>query len=531
MPHPLRVFGGGSSRVRIPSEMTDLTTFLSHLCLSEAELRKIWWFRGRMYKDFAVPSKSGKPRIISSPDRRLKMLQRMIAPLLNQIYSPRNPVHGFVPDRSVRTNAASHLKSKFVVNLDVERFFPSISENRVAGLLKAVGVDESVSTVVARLCTNQGVLPQGAPTSPVLSNMVCFKLDKELQAIAKAAHCIYTRYADDVTFSSYQPPGGLFAEGVPQTGTFSSDLLAPRLLEAFTNNGFKLNPAKSHYGDKYSRRIVTGLKINSGLNVDRRFVRNIRSALYSIETIGLAPAQKKFEDGYGGKTTLAKHLKGKISWLGSVKGQADPVFRATAARYNLSFPTEPIRVSPTRAQIRERAIWVIEHFEGKFAQGSAFFLKNVGLVTAAHCVEEALGAEIDVYHPSKPSNVFKARVIRHHTHRDLAILDHEIPAHEFFELEMATRAPALGDAMTAAGYPGYGPGDSLNVRSGHISSFAVKSAVPLIEVTQKLTQGMSGGPVLDTDDRVAGVIHKGGPEEGRDFAVHIDALIAWLDGR
>ncbi|MFD1745025.1 reverse transcriptase domain-containing protein [Rhizobium helianthi] len=528
MPHPLLAFGGVSFRVRIPTEMVDLPTFLGHLCLSEAELRKIWWFRGRMYTNFSIPSKSGKARKISAPDRRLKMLQRTIAPLLDQVYSPRNPVHGFVPDRSVKTNATAHLRSKFVVNLDVERFFPSISENRVAGLLRAVGVDKDVAAVVARICTNQGVLPQGAPTSPVLSNMVCFKLDKELQAIAKATRCIYTRYADDITFSSYQPPGGLFAEGIPPTGNFPLEVLSPRLIEAFTNNGFKLNPTKSHYGDKHSRRIVTGLKINSGLNVDRCFVRNIRATMYSIETLGIALAQKKFEVEHGGTCDLGHHLKGNISWLASVKGQADPIFRAIAARYNASFPTQPIKVSPTKAQFRSRAVWVIEHFEGKFAQGSAFFLKDVGLVTAAHCIEEAVGHEIDVYHPSKPSNVFKARVRKHHTIRDLAILDHDVPSHEFFELEMATKAPALGDAVAAAGYPHYGPGDSLNVRSGHISSFSVKSAVPLIEVTQKLTQGMSGGPILDVDERVVGVIHKGGPEEGRDFAVHIDALLVWL---
>lgn len=84
---------------------------------------------------------------------------------------------------------------------------------------------------------------------------------------------------------------------------------------------------------------------------------------------------------------------------------------------------------------------------------------------------------------------------------------------------------------SGSAYPDYGPGDSLNVRSGHISSFKEKSAVQLIEVTQKLTQGMSGGPLLDDDGRVAGIIHKGGPQEGRDFAVHINALIAWLDDR
>lgn len=481
-----------------------------------------------MYRDFPVPSKSGKPRIISAPDRRLKMLQRTIAPLLDQIYSVRNPVHGFVPDRSVKTNATSHLKSKFVVNLDVERFFPSISENRVAGLLKAVGVDESVAAVVARLCTNQGVLPQGAPTSPVLSNMVCFKLDKELQAIAKEAHCIYTRYADDVTFSSYQPPSKLFDEGIPPTGNFDPDVLSPKLIEAFTNNGFKLNPTKSHYGDKHSRRIVTGLKINSGLNLDRRFVRNIRSTLYSVEVLGLNAAQNKFEKDYGGRCALALYLKGKISWLGAIKGQSDPIYRGIAARFNRSFPTLPIKVTPTRDQVRGRAVWVLEHFHGSFAQGTAFFLKGVGLVTAAHCVEEALGEEIAVYHPSKPSNSFLVRVKQHHSVRDLAILEHSIPSNEYYELEMTNKALGQGDTLAAAGYPDFAPGDNLNIRSGHISSFKIRSDVPLVEVTQKLTQGMSGGPVLDSDDMVVGIIHKGGPEEGRDFAVHIDALTAWL---
>ena len=528
MPNPFAMFSGGSLRVKVPPEMATKAGFLKHLCMSEAELRKIWWFRSRMYKDFEISKKAGKTRLISAPDRRLKMLQRAIVPLLDQIYSPRNPVHGFVENRSVKTNAASHLRSKFVINLDIERFFPSISENRISGLLKALGVNGDVAAIVGRLGSNQGSLPQGAPTSPVLSNMICFRLDKELQAIAKAAHCIYTRYADDLTFSSYQPLGTLFAGGVPPTGNLSPDLLTPRLIAAFTNNGFKLNPSKAHYGDRNSRRIVTGLKINEGLNVDRRFVRNVRSTLFSVETLGVAAAQKKFEDDYGGKCEIARYLKGKISWIGSVKGQSDPVFRATAARFNTAFPTQPIKFQATRAEIRSRAVWVLEHTEGDWAQGSAFFLKDVGLVTAAHCVQDALDAEIDVYHPTRPSNVFKVKVKKHHKIRDLAVLEHTIPSNEFYELDMTNKTYFVGDTLRAVGYPGFALGDGLNVRSGHISSFSVKSGVPLIEVTQKLTQGMSGGPVLDEDDLVAGVIHKGGPDEGRDFAVHVDALKAWL---
>lgn len=529
MPHPLNVFGRVSLRVKIPPEMASKADLLQYLCLSEAELRKIWWFRSRMYKDFNISVKPGKSRLISAPDRRLKMLQRALVPLLGEIYSPRKPVHGFVRDRSVITNAASHLKSKFVINLDIERFFPSISENRVIGLLKALGVDEDVSSIIARLCSNQGTLPQGAPTSPVLSNMICFRLDKEMQVIAKAAHCIYTRYADDITFSSYQPLSALFAAGVPSTGNFAPDLLAPQLLAAFINNGFKVHPDKTHYGDRHSRRIVTGLKVNSGLNVDRRFVRNVRSTLFSIETTGLAAAQKKFDDHYGGRRDIARFLRGRISWIGNVKGQSDPVYRSIATRFNASFPMQPIMVLPTRTEIRRRAVWILEHAHGEWAQGSAFFLKDVGLVTAAHCVQDAIGKEIDVYHPTKPANIFKVKVKKHHKIRDLALLEHSIPSNEFYELEMTNTTYVIGDVLTAAGYPGFAPGDGLNERLGHISSFSVKSGVPLIEVTQKLTQGMSGGPVFDDNDLVAGVIHKGGPDEGRDFAVHIDALTAWLD--
>jgi len=272
--------------------------------------------------------------------------------------------------------------------------------------------------------------------------------------------------------------------------------------------------------------MVTGLKINELLNVDRRYVRNIRAALYSVETLGKAAAQKKFESDHGGTSNLGKHLEGKISWLRHIRGQSDPVFRAIAIRFTNAFPENKIEVAPTAAEVRDRAVWVVEHFEGDMMQGSAFFLKDVGLVTAAHCVE---GVElVEVYHPSKPANKFTAKVIKRDEARDLAILEHTIPVTEYFELERSIRAVMVGDKLTALGYPGFGPGDKLNVRDGTVSSLPVKSAVKLIEVTQKLSQGMSGGPLLDSDEAVAGIIHKGGPDEGRDFAIHIEMLNDWL---
>jgi RNA-directed DNA polymerase len=523
---PRSFFSTPSIRISVPNELASEAALLVRLGLSARELKKIWWFRGRMYHRFEIAKGNGKSRIINAPNERLKYLQRRIAPLLDQLYRVRNPVHGFVAGKSVKTNALAHLHKRFVLNIDLKDFFPSITENRVAGVLESIDIGSRVASVIARLCCHNNHLPQGAPTSPVLSNMICFRLDRELLAFAKGARCIYTRYADDITFSSHQPMTALFEGPVPPAGHFEPDLLVPALSNIFASNGFRINPDKAHYADRHSRRMVTGLKVNEFLNVDRRYVRNIRAALYSVEMLGKQAAQQKFKDDHGGTSDLGAHLEGKITWLRYIRRQSDPVFRAIAIRFNANFPDRTIEVTPTAAEIRDRAVWVIEHFEGEMAQGSAFFLKDVGLVTAAHCVDSV--QEVEVYHPSKRANAFKARVLKRDETRDLAILEHAIPATEYFELERSTHPVAVGEELTAVGYPSFGPGDQLNVRQGKVSSLPVKHGVKLIEVTQKLSQGMSGGPLLDSNNAVTGVVHKGGPREERDLAVNIEMVNSWL---
>jgi retron-type reverse transcriptase len=296
-----------------------------------------------MYQHFSIAKGPNKVRMISAPDKRLKFLQRKLADKLTELYRPRNPVHGFVAERSVKTNALVHLHGRFVVNIDLKDFFPTISQNRVEGMLSSLGIDARVAEIIARICCNNGHLPQGAPSSPVLSNMICFRLDKKLMGIAKEARCIYTRYADDITLSSYQPPTALFEATLPPAGRFSPDLFAPKLHDVFQQNGFAINPDKAHYADRHSRRIVTGLKVNELLNVDRRYVRNIRAALHSIEMLGIKDAEKKFREKHGGRSSLAAHLQGKISFLTHVRGQSDPVVRSITLRFNKCFPCVPSR--------------------------------------------------------------------------------------------------------------------------------------------------------------------------------------------
>lgn len=523
MPYLGAIFGR-PIRISIPAELADEAALLTYLGLGAAELKKIWYYRGRMYRHFSIAKGPHKVRVISAPDERLKFLQRNLADKLAELYRPRNPVHGFVAGRSIKSNALAHLHRRFVVNMDLKDFFPTISQNRVGGMLTSLGIDVRVVEIIAQICCNNGHLPQGAPSSPMLSNMICFRLDKQLMGIAKEARCIYTRYADDITFSSYQPPNALFEASLPPAGRFSPDLFAPELRDVVQQNGFAINSDKVHYADRHSRRIVTGLKVNELLNVDRRYVRNIRAALHSIEKLGIDDAEKKFHEEHGGRSGLAAHLRGKISFLTHIKGQSDPVVRGITLRFNACFPKRLINLKPTPAEIRARAVWVVDLPPKK--QGTAFFLKGVGLVTAAHCVEGV--DEVEVLHPSKHANRFKATVRRCDKDRDLAILDHEIPATEYFELDSISHAIEIGDPVTAVGYPEWAPGDPLNIRPGVVSVITVKSGVKLIEVMQKLTPGMSGGPLLDENDAVTGIIHKGGPTEGRDFAVHIVVLKDWL---
>jgi RNA-directed DNA polymerase len=139
---------GQPIRIAIPVELADEASLLAYLELSPAELRKIWYYRGRMYQHFSIAKGPDKVRMISAPDERLKLLQRKLADKLSELYRPRNPVHGFVAERSVKTNALAHLHRRFVVNIDLKDFFPTISQNRVQGMLSSLGLNARVAEII-----------------------------------------------------------------------------------------------------------------------------------------------------------------------------------------------------------------------------------------------------------------------------------------------------------------------------------------------------------------------------------------------
>ncbi|MDZ4298935.1 MAG: reverse transcriptase domain-containing protein, partial [Moraxellaceae bacterium] len=159
----------------------------------------------KLYHKFEVPKKNGGVRIINAPDPQLKILQARLKNILESIYRPHPAATAFIRERGIVFNARKHVKKQVVFNIDLKDFYHQINFGRVRGLLISppYSLKKETATLIAGLCCTDNVLPQGAPTSPIVSNMICRRLDRELSLLAKNNYFYYTRYADDITFSSH----------------------------------------------------------------------------------------------------------------------------------------------------------------------------------------------------------------------------------------------------------------------------------------------------------------------------------------
>ncbi|TVP60728.1 MAG: RNA-directed DNA polymerase [Nodularia sp. (in: Bacteria)] len=299
------------------------------------------------YTTFSIPKKSGSHRTIHSPHKSLAIVQRKLSQVLYAVYSPRPSVHGFAASRSIVTNAKAHTKKKFVLNIDIKDFFDSINFGRVRGLFiaKPYELNEKVATILAQICCFNNKLPQGAPSSPIISNLICAKMDSELQRFSKENGLFYTRYADDITFSLTRnelPPGLVSSY---QKG-FSQVVLGNKLRSIIENNGFQINNSKVRLAYRNQRQEVTGLIVNQGVNVNRKYIRNVYGALHAWEKYGLEEAVKVYISEYAKKSVSPKQkyiqdypdyltsLRGKIEFIGSVRGKDDGLYQKLLNIFN-----------------------------------------------------------------------------------------------------------------------------------------------------------------------------------------------------
>ena len=290
----LKALSGAFKRERTPA---DLAKWLN---LPERDLRE-WlsnaplWTRGYDYSRFTIPKRRGGMRTIDAPSDKLKALQRAILHrLLNPLRAPECAT-GFVPGRSIVDNARPHTGMEVIINLDLANFFPSITAERVQAAWQALGWGAEAAAILTRICTHDGRLPQGAPTSPALSNLICRKLDARLAALVESRDGAYTRYADDITISL--PGFGRNkrlrkhkARGPGQARPVERVVIGRQLLThikaIIEAEGFAIQMKKKVRVQRaHQRQTATGLVVNAEVSLPRETRRLIR-AMQHHERLG-----------------------------------------------------------------------------------------------------------------------------------------------------------------------------------------------------------------------------------------------------
>lgn len=297
------------------------------------------------YIKFSIAKKAGGERIIHAPSKGLKSIQKCLNIILQCVFIPHQHSYGFIKEKSVVDNASRHIGSNYVYNIDLKDFFPSISQARVwrcmqnppFSLNKERGQLLIANMIAALCCTTlevgrmkegewvkekQNVLPQGAPTSPIITNVVCQKLDRKLNKLANNFGLKYSRYADDITFSSMH-------NVYQKDGEFSK-----RLQEIITEQNFHIKESKVRLQRRGFRQEVTGLIVNEKVNVTKRYVKQLRFWIYLLETEKPEKAHSIFLKNYISNSSdtlktipnMVTVILGKLNYLRMVKGNDSTIF-------------------------------------------------------------------------------------------------------------------------------------------------------------------------------------------------------------
>lgn len=517
------------------------------------------------YKLFTIRKRTGGVRTISAPHPTVKILQRKLNSILSQVYKPRSSTHGFTTGRSILTNAKGHSSRRFVLNIDLEDFFHTIHFGRIRGMFMAppYNLPGTAATVLAQLCCHNKALAQGAPTSPIISNMVCSRLDGELQRLAKNRRCTYTRYADDITFSSNQVVFPVELASIAVTSGKRHTAIGAELASIISSNGFSINQKKARLQLRTERQHVTGLIVNHHPNTHRKNLSQLRAMLHAWHKYGLTKAStvfaKKWDHRNRRPDSIAPRfqmvIKGKLDFVGMVKTKSNRRYRLLRNALHALDPKlisklpEP-HVAPTKAtwealfQKYKNCIYQLEIITeaGDIAGGTVFAWESEWLATAAH----NLGSDLKIY-SNNPSDspISTLAAIPHQeaasgTGIDAALLrmpPDALKHKEFIPLRTTPVTP--GEEVAALGFPRIPfHKSSLSIMIGKVESIAPKydGTSETIQVSIDFSGGVSGGPVIDQYGHLVGIVSEASVEKatadvpGKKFrnvvpAVHLKNII------
>jgi RNA-directed DNA polymerase len=279
------------------------------------------------YRYYTIPKKKGGKRHIAAPDKALKNIQKRLNYYLQGYYLSIKPssVHGFViypcyikGRCNIADNASIHVGQNHLLNIDLKDFFTSISAARVKACFKSelFNYSESLCNALTLLTTVHGTLPTGSPTSPVISNLVCWELDQDLAKFAAENNLKYSRYADDLSFSSLNP---------------IDESLTIEISAVIQKHRFTINNKKVRLKHAGQRMVVTGLTVNEKVNIPRHLLKNVRAMLHDLHSNGLASAASKhLKQKENASSSLSSiflnRLTGLINFIGQIRGKDDHLY-------------------------------------------------------------------------------------------------------------------------------------------------------------------------------------------------------------
>lgn len=257
-----------------------------------------------LYNSFTILKKNGGERVIHAPKKELKFLQKKLSNVLWECYLEsieskskdknfKTPVlsHAFEKGKSIITNSQMHRNKKYILNIDLKNFFDSFNFGRVRGFFikdKDFTVSPEIATVIAQIACYQGKLPQGAPSSPIITNLITRILDYRIVKIAKKYRFTYSRYADDMTFSTNRELNSNKLRASKELDNFLTELE-----EVIISSGFEINPKKTRLSNNMQRQEVTGLVVNKKINVKREYIKNTRAMAFQLYKDGAFEIDKK----------------------------------------------------------------------------------------------------------------------------------------------------------------------------------------------------------------------------------------------
>lgn len=525
---------------------TDLATYLN---ISLGYLYKISNYQNK-YTSFTISKKSGGERTIYKPINELAVIQHKLKLLIQDSCRISNRAYGFTSGKSFIDNAKNHIRKKYVFNLDLENFFESITSPRIYSLFnRYFNLSKSVAMLLTNLCSHpNGFLPQGSPTSPIISNIICKSLDIELVTLAKSVgNLYYSRYADDITFSSNSSK---FPEAIACLNN-NQVVLSKTLVHLISKNGFVINQNKVRLQDAYMHQEVTGITVNKKVNLNRRFLKKIRAILYSLKNTyesqeGIENFFKVYDvKGKSFEIKLIRAfqiLKGKINYVGDVKGKDDSIYKDFVYKFNELINIYKANITTIKRETTSEIYFmrntvVIDPFEkdyyptyyspengidiGIYGQGSGFNLKGIGIITNYHVIEDLIndvlvkGMRFTKGHYIQYFMEFNGEKIKKYGKLKYWCKDADIAIIESKDSEDLNigynfnKYFNMRDKITLLGFPDHSFGSVVSINEGEIKRKLKNSPVSTYEISAKVFSGNSGGPILNYKNEVIGIANKG----------------------